>query len=249
MVWSGTRDIQPRFPFPEKILPDVGKVYQRYTVPHLVEEQLGHLVGRYPSAHFISGILKDLSVIIQWFEYETIKNIAFYRPSDVSGVWLVPLIHRCLDLIPTDPNYIDQSELTVLEALRHAIILFVQPIRRRFGINTGPPDLRIRKLKAVLQQPWSDWYGFEPLFRWIVVSAGMEAKSIEDQLWFAEILATHEPFQHTQIEEHAVALLSFIWKEDILCEPLARFMFQLAETKNASLRPSQESTFGFCAKR
>ena len=69
----------------------------------------------------------------------------------------------------------------------------------------------------------------------------MEAKSIEDQLWLAQILASHEPFQHTQIEEHAVALLSFIWKEDILCDPLARFMFQLAESKMrlCGLRKSQ----------
>ena len=247
---SGTRDIPPRFPVPEMILPTVAPLHQRYTVPNLVEEQLVRLVRRYPSAHFLSQIVKDLSVIIQWFEYESKKDISFYQPSDVSGVWLVPLIHRCLDLIPNYPDCIISSELTVLEALRHATILFIQPIRRRFGINTGPPDLRIRKLKAVLiRQPWSDWHGFEPLFRWIVVSAGMEAKTIEDQLWFAEILASYEPFRRMESMEHLVALYSFIWKEDILNEPMARFMSQLTEIKDASMLSSPESSTGLCGDR
>lgn len=231
-------------------MPDVNDLYSKYSVPFIVNEQLNRLVRRYPSASAISEIVRDLSVITQWFEHETNTDPYFYQPSNISGIWLVPLVHRCLNLIPDAPDEIEQSELLMLEAVRHATILFMQPIRKRFGINTGSSDLRVRKLKAILQQNLAQWHGFEPLLRWMVVAARMEARMIEDQLWFAGILAMYEPFQQMEEDEHLDALRAFIWKEDVFEEPFADFMDQVNEIKNSSpMWPPPKSTFHLCARR
>ena len=224
-------------------------LYSRYSVPATVSEQLTRLVRRYPSAIEITEIMKDLSVIIQWFDDETKLDPKFYLPSNISGIWLLPLAHRCLELIPSDSDEIEQSELMILEALRHATILFMQPIRRRFGVNPGPTDLRVRKLRAILQQSLDRWHGFEALFRWIVVAARMEARMIEDQLWFAGVLAMYEPFQQLEEEEHLNALRAFIWKEDVFEEPFADFMDQVNEIKISSpIWPPPKSIFHLCAR-
>jgi hypothetical protein len=180
-------------------------------------------------------------VIVQYFDEETKKDPNFYQPSDISGTWLLPLIHRCLDQIPNKPDSIKQPELIVFEALRHATILFIQPIRKRFGVEPGAFDHRVRELRAVLGNSLSIWRGFEPLFRWIVAAGSIEAKAIEERIRFATLLATYEPFQEMQ-DEHLHALRLFIWKEDIFEEPFSDFMVQVEDIKlSAPMWPPPKS--------
>ena len=226
----GLRDTRPRFGLPVHILPDAGSLYLKFSVPVVVEEQLSRLVRKYPRTKELSEIIRDLSIVVQYFDEETKKDPNYYQPSDTSGLWLLPLIHRCLDQIPIEPD-LKQPELVVLEALRHATILFMQPIRKRFGVDPGPFDQRVRELGAVLRFSSSIWRGLEPLFRWIVLAGGIEAKAIEERVRFAAMLATYEPFQEMHQDEHLRALRSFIWKQDIFEEPFADYMSLVEDIK------------------
>lgn len=240
IVRLGIWDILPRFGLPVHILPDVGKLYLKFCVPSVVEEQLTYLVRKYPTTKELSEIIRDLSVIVQYFEEETMKDPNFYQPFDISGLWLLPLIYRCLGEIPYKPD--KQPELIVFEALRHATILFIQPIQKRFGVEPRLFDQRVRELRAVLRHSSSIWRGLEPLFRWIVIAGGIEAKAIEERISFAALLATYEPFQEMQEEEHLHALRLFIWKEDVFEEPFADFMSKVEDIKlSAPMWPPPKS--------
>lgn len=215
-----------------------------------MNEQLDRLVGKFPDIKALSEIVRDLSLVIQFFEYKTKTDPYFYQPSNMSGNWLLPLIHRCLDLVPDDTDQLDHSELTVFEGLRHATILFMQPVRRHFGINTGSCDQRVRKLRTILQGSLAPWDGNEALLRWIIVAASAEAGKVEERLWFASLLASHEPFQETTEDEHLRALRSFIWKEDVFEAPVADLMSQVEDIKLSSpIWPPSKSTLRLHAMR
>ena len=229
-----TRDIRPIFALPVHILPAVAELHSRCSARPQVEGLLSRLVKQYPSTKALSEIVRDLSVVTQYFEHESKTDSYFYQPSNKSGDWLVPLVHRCLDLVPNDSDVTGQAELTVSEALRHATILFMQPVRRRFGINTGSSEQRVRKLKKILQQPLAVWHGFEALLRWIIVSASTEARAIEERLWLAGLLASYGPFQDSSRDDHMRSLRSFIWKEDVFEDPVADFLSQVEDIQLSS---------------
>ena len=230
----GTRDVRPKFPLPVHILPPVERLYTKYAVSPEVEVQMELWLQRYPKRRKIVEIIRDLSVMVQWFEVEAAFDPYFYQPSNVSGRWIVPLAHRALDLIPEDIDAIAEDGFEMQEILRHAVTLFVQPIRRRFHIDTGPSEIRLRKLKGVLHRHLNNWAASETLLRWVIVAAGVEANKIEDQLWFAGVLATHRHFKHMQEDEHLMALQSFIWMDDVFEERMARFMSQVADIRDSA---------------
>lgn len=230
-VSAGTRDLRPRFRLPKEFLPDPAQLYLQYTVAPEVVAQLNSLLQKYPAARRIARIIKDLGVIIQWLNDESLKDSEFYQPSSISGKWLVPLVYRCLDLKPDETERPGDPEVQMLEILRHSVILFMQPIRRRFAINTGPLNLHILKLRCILETQSIEWQNLEPLLRWCIVSAGIEATTTEDQAWFATLLASHEAFQNVHSDAHLRALPAFIWKEDILKDLVLHFLLQVEDTK------------------
>jgi hypothetical protein len=242
------RDMRPKFPLPVHILPAVSELRSQYSPRPLVEEQLSRLVKLYPSTKVLAEIVRDLSVVIQYFKHETKTDSYFYHPSDMSGNWLAPLVHRCLDLIPDDSNLPEEAELAVSEALRHATILFMQPVRRRFGINTGSSEQRVHRLRTILQRPSSVWHGIEALWRWIIVSASTETEAIDEQLWLAGLMAGFESFQDLRRDDHMQALRSFIWKEDIFEDPVADFM-SLVEDIQESLPSWPPLKSSLCLQR
>lgn len=220
------------------ILPDVRELYRKFSVPPLVNNQLTRLAIKYPRTEALCDIMRDLSIIVQYFDDEAKKDVKFYRLSDLRGLWDMPLVHRCLDQIPVDLIFdeIDltrQPELILVEGLRHAIILFIEPIRKRLGGEPGPSDQRSRELGSLLRDslPLDLWHGFEELFRWIIVAGSVAAKAIGDRVMFAALLATYQPFQAMREDEHMHALRSFIWNEDIFEEPVADLMIQVEDIK------------------
>ena len=191
---------------------------------------------RYPRRREIVRLFEDLSVTIRWFSEETKVNPNFYQLSNTSGVWIVPLIQRCLELIPTELDEIAEPGFEVQEVLRHALILFVQPIRRRFGIVTGSSHLRIQKLRGVLSQHLFEWGSFDTLLRWTLVSGGVEANTLEDQLWFAGVLATHPQFEGERCKDSTLkALRSFIWMDDVFEERVNRLTSQIVAVRAEAL--------------
>ena len=247
---AGTRDQRPNFPLPLKILPSVEQLYSKFAVSVDVETQVEAWQWRFPQRQEIAEIIRDLSVTTQWFEVEAARDPYFYQPSNISGDWLVPMVHRCLDLILTDIDAIAEPGFELQETLRHVVVLFTQPIRRRFAINPGSSDLRVQKLRGILQRHLNDWDGFTPLLRWIVVAGGMEANRIEDQLWFAGILATHSHFQYIGESDHLESLRSFIWMNDVFEEGIARLMSQVAVIRDSLLiQPMTWPDFAACNGR
>ena len=108
-------------------------------------------------------------------------------------------------------------------------------------INTGSLVTRIRKLKEILQRRLKNWTGMEPLFRWIVASAVLESTELEDQMWFARILANHPLFKNTSAETHIAGLRSFIWMEDVFEERVPRLVAQIMDISHAANRATDSS--------
>ena len=170
-------------------------------------------VDRFPGQSQIASIVRDMSIFAQWVEDESAKDPAFYHRSDLSGAWVVPLIHRCLQLIPVDTATGEQPASSMQESLRHACILFVQNFRRKFGIVIANVDDRVARLRVALTACMDHWAGIEDMLRWVVVTGGLEANP-NDQAWFASVLATRPGLQ-----ENDVGLIQatkrFIWFRDI----------------------------------
>ena len=141
---------------------------------------------------------------------------------------------RCYDGFPSRFVNLRDVLTLLLTGFRHAIILFVQPIRRRFGIVTGSTDLRVGKMKDLLAQNLHRWEGMEQLLLWILVSGGIEATTVQDQLWFASIIATYPAFEDMDEREYVCQVRSFIWMDDIFEAPMFQLMAQVSEVKNAA---------------
>lgn len=187
--------------------------------------------SRFPGNTAIADITRDLSIIIQFFQHQSDIDPSFYQPSDTSGVWLVPIIQRCLELIPNGSVEAHKHEFEMQEILRHAILLFVQPIRRKFGIFTGSSIGRLCKLKALLDQHQDDWDGLESLLCWVLASAYFESTLVADQEWFVEFMAASLYFRNVRGDEIIAVLRSLIWIDDVFQGLAVSFTEQIAKIR------------------
>ncbi|KAK4978110.1 hypothetical protein LTR42_002487 [Elasticomyces elasticus] len=242
---SASRDIRPRFPIPLTILPSIGDISEAFPPSNGVRDSLAIWRTQHPQHYNIAGIVEDISVLMQWITAQAASDPAFYFASDMSGTWVAPIIHRCLQLAPLQSaphsgQAGHQPGAVMQEALRHACILFIHHARRKFGIVVGDQTFRIVKMKHALQDCLDDWTGMESMLRWVVIAGGLEATTDEDRAWFAGVLATHAGLTPPDNDVLA-ALKRFIWFDDI---PRTRVMplFTLASTMStASNSPSSQS--------
>lgn len=111
------------------------------------------------------------------------------------------------------------------EVLRHAIILFIQHIRRKFGIIVGGLEERLLKLKAAILECFLDWTDLEPMLRWALAAGAMEAINVDDKVWFAGQLATHPLLDNMPRNDLFSSLQSFIPYKGAAKHKLAELIF------------------------
>jgi hypothetical protein len=111
----------------------------------------------------LSAIHTDLEHILQLFT-EVAKFIALWaqmtptspalwKDHCSAGMYLEPLMYRLLSLSISAPP---DNEITALqEVLRLALLLFLAPVQRKFGIRIVRTEIQVGKLLALLQE--QDW--------------------------------------------------------------------------------------------
>ena len=203
-----------------------------------LEQQLTTWLRRYPQRFDVVNIIRDLSVVVRHLDDIAATDPSIFESSKPAGDWILPLIQRCLELIPEDINAAKEPGFFAQEALRHGLILFLQPIRRRFGIHTGNTDARVCKLGAALSQCRPDWDGLRGLLRWIMVVGGLESAIVEDQSWFARTLASHARLVRESKAGVLKSVIELVWMSETFDSSLQRFIYQMdAEDLKAASDP------------
>ena len=142
-------------------------------------------------------IFGDLDCTISWLSEQTsAKDGSFWTQLDVDALCLdidafclLPLIHRCLQLSSTAADGVDCNARSITdihigqtyqEALRHAIVIFISPIRRCFGLPALGTDLQLTKLIRSLQacQLGHARPELEQVAMWILIVGAWEASRL-----------------------------------------------------------------------
>jgi len=98
-----------------------------------------------------------------------------------AGNLIIGLVHRLLNsqsaVNMEDPGTIFK------EATRIALLLFLAPVRRRFGLHPLNIKVHVQKLKGLLQKDNADWTPLGDLRTWIVAMAVLEAVEDPELSW------------------------------------------------------------------
>jgi hypothetical protein len=137
-----SRDTQPFFQVPPYVTASTASL-RRQGKP-LVEEIVASWIREFPERPEVICIFADLDCTTSWLaEQSKIKESTFWTQLDVDALCIIPLLHRCLELStsiagsePSDTSscVFETGDLAFQEALRCAILLFLAPIRRCFGL-------------------------------------------------------------------------------------------------------------------
>lgn len=252
-----SRDLKPRFSIPTSILPDLSPIRETYNDSASLRRETTVLLHHYPQLRPLALILKDVSRLTQFININAEREPDFFAPKvqrSSSGTWVMPFMHQLLALKPdvstTEKKGEDEenetkssldngnTETLVHEALRHAIILFLQPMRRKFGIVTDISSaIHIRALREILASGPFDNTPSCPLallpilHQWLLASGGMEAETVEDQRWFAGRLAALPGFRNARERdsEFGVEVRGFVWVDAIHDGRFGRMVWQVLE--------------------
>lgn len=241
---AASRDIVPFFPLPLHLLPtppshgqckpDISK-----TVTTWIEE--------FPDQHEVINIFLDLDTMITWLIKQlNLLKMDLWRQPGLDAARLMPLIYRCVELgerragecprqhAETATRHPDEA---FKHALRHAIILFLAPIRRKFGPPASGTDLHLSKLisafRTCLAHPVI--LKFQPLCFWMLLVGAMEACHLQrecDENWFFTrilnccIIVSGTSFEKVELlVKHSMA--EMIWFEAAVEEEVKSMMEEL----------------------
>lgn len=185
-----TRNVPPLFPIPSYVsaaLHDLRSLCATQVLlcsPKLQQEL--------PGASEAIAILADLEYSVFWLAREVESDHGdFWSNASVDAMRLVPLIHRCLCLSPNDAlaasidgHSVDQC---FSDAIRHTIVLFLAPIRRRFGPPASGTELYVNHIKDAIQRccDHQSALKLQKLLFWIIAVAAVEACTLAlNASWF-----------------------------------------------------------------
>ena len=181
----------------------------------------------------IIEVFVDLASVVGWLSQESgPENISMWMSHDWALLWLVPLLHRCLQLSSqTGPWRMIEGKTPVStpanafqEALRHSMILFLAPIRMRLGIPAGGTESRLAMLVSALDSclvhPAASQ--LQRLIFWMLVAGSLEACRLGVRTrWFCLRLAPYcakaGVMQADQIERMINRNMSeMVWIKEIM---------------------------------
>lgn len=188
------RDVQPYFLLPLDIIPDPQTLKPSNDIS--VEPYIASWTRVFPAQQTIIEIFRDLQHVVCWLSASSSKDPEIWKRPPVCAIWLMPLLHRCLMLsgisVADEPRGEErktpQPDEAFKNALRHAIVLFIAPIRRCFGPPAGSTELHVAKLTLALDQCLKQpvCRTLNKLVLWMLVSGGMEAGIVGTRVaWFA----------------------------------------------------------------
>lgn len=240
---TATRDMEPFFQLPPYLLP----VTQRLDLPRnaTVVAWLSSWAQEFPAQQDIIDIFMDLDCTVSWLLGQLAsQDGTMWARLDVDTSCLLPLLHRCLQLsgksasgtttkdelfspVPCDKDFQD--------ALRHAIILFLAPIRRCFGLPALGTDLHITRLISALNMCLIHraTLNLQGIMFWMLVVGALEACSLgrDASCFFSRILDCCTIMGAKRFKEVRemikFAMNQLIWLEEVMSSPFALMMEKL----------------------
>ena len=188
-----TRDAQPYFPLPQHLLPVHSFRWPRNrSVAKTVINWTQEFPDSLPAIHIWLDLDSRLEHLRDRFAEE---GEDLWGHSEVDLLELVPLVHRCLRLSGTMMTEVKSEEdcdttsagHIFQNALRHAIILFLAPIRRKFGHPAAGLDLHVSRLMSALRDCLDQPAALltQPILFWMLVAGALEACNLaRDECWF-----------------------------------------------------------------
>lgn len=183
-----SRDVQPYFQLPLHRLPSPQMLCESHN--NTVRACLSAWAREFPGESTAIDIFADLELVMMWVSGQLIVHGSdFWSRADTANSWLLPLIHRCLQLAGRDA--VNSNQRPFEHALRHAIILFLAPFRRCFGIPATGMDIHLSKLISALRQCFEHGAASRlwKMLLWMMVVGGLEGCNLGwDVSWlFARI--------------------------------------------------------------
>lgn len=248
-----TRDVAPFFPLPSYIS-DLSHDL-RSSCDTDVMSCKSNLPQELPGAGEAIAILADLDSTVLWLtrELESSKGGVWLNVS-VDAMRLLPLVHRCLCLcvpadnalcIPLDGNVLrPKIDQCFSDAVRHAIILFLAPIRRHFGPPAGGTELHVNRITEALERclDHPSALRLQKLIFWMLAVAAVEACTLAlDARWFFErmldmcaVVGARKFGEIRRFVEHAVCQTTWLGVVmapglGLMIEALRVVVFQLRE--------------------
>lgn len=191
-----TRDMPPFFPTPEHIL--VPSHDLRSPCNTEVMSPKSKLQQELPGASQAIAILIDLEYTVFWLTGEVeSSNGGVWLDVSVDAMRLLPLIHRCLCLprkhaLCTSLDggaSVVNTDQCFSDAIRHATILFLAPIRRCFGPPASGTELHLNRIKGALERclDHRSALKLQEMIFWMIAVAAVEACTMAlDASWYFE---------------------------------------------------------------
>ncbi|KAH9206462.1 hypothetical protein DL95DRAFT_469595 [Leptodontidium sp. 2 PMI_412] len=212
-----THDIHPKFPFHEYLVP----LYPTFPTSVTLSPQLTSTITT------LSTIQPDLELVIDLFA--NVAKFTLFLKKTVAkdpSIWqnhtfalhLQPLLYRLLSLSHVSlPN---SKPSVVKDMLRVALLLYLAPMQRKFGIRIVRAEIQLSKLLGGFQN-WRravrDWE-LHDLNMWIITMGFLEAyeEGHTTKDTYMEILSGHlTSSEMTSVEEVEERLRGMIWAEEI----------------------------------
>lgn len=179
----------------------------------------------------------DLASMTVWYDQQPdLHNGTLWRQPDRFSGWAACLLHRCLELSPRTSRQGGRTTEAChpfQDALRLAILLFLAPTRRLFGVPVSGSEMLLAQMRSMLEfcTVHYDITGLQKLVFWMLVVGGMEAATLSaDATWFcSQIVRRCASVGATESEEISDtierAMVGLVWL-DALREPGLRLLME-----------------------
>jgi hypothetical protein len=201
---ASARDVRPYFPIPWRTLPCPDENLMQWNRSSDLSQQIRQWIGMCSSgdADCLGTILHKVAGLVAWTEHLSSAYHDIWADPGLLQKYITPVMHECLSLAPQRGNLYaamdtdgpldltsQERRLAMQEALRHSIVLFVDPLYRKFNAATRGTELRLRKLLHTLRICFDSWTHARLLLLWIMVVGGTESHAASYRDRFATLIA------------------------------------------------------------
>jgi hypothetical protein len=237
---TATRDVEPFFQPPSYVLSSMQML--RSPRNPISAAWLSSWAEQFPAQQVVIDYFIDLDRTFSWLSGQIgPQSVTSWTNLDVDASCMLPLLHRCLQLSRRSASgLVIKDEVAspgprdkhFQEALRHAIILFLAPIRRYLGLPALGTYIHIRKLisahELCLHQHAA--LKLQGIMFWMLVVGALETRSLRrDARWFFSHIADcctimgAKRFENIR-EAVKFAMNQLIWLEEAMSSAFALMM-------------------------
>jgi hypothetical protein len=144
------------------------------------------------------------------------------------GLMINPVVQKLISV----PRYVNGDDITSVmhEACRIAALLYLDELRRQFGVYPVPTGLRVVKLMTLLTLRAASWRPFQRLLLWMLVIGGINSLTSPSSSWFVHAIgAIYQELRLSSWKAASTSLAGLPWNEYVFAAKyasLCSFMIQ-----------------------